>query len=574
MTEPLLSIRDLSVTLHRDGVANRVLDGVSLDVAPGRITALVGESGSGKSTIGLAIQGLLPLDAKPVVTGSVSLAGVEVVGARPAVLRDLRRRLVRAVPQDPLAALDPVMRLGRQMRERAAPGQDPTEWLPRVGLPDAARLLGAWPHQLSGGQRQRVLIAMAMMSGAPLLIADEPTTALDVTVQAQILALLRDLARRQGKAVLFVTHDLGVASELADEIVVLYGGRVAERGPVAGVLAEPLHPYAGALLHARFDLSADRARPLPVAAGDPPAPAAKRPGCVYAPRCAWALEACRETVPPLRPLGLPGRLVACHRAEERIAVAVAPAAPWPPVALGTEPALRLEGVSLSFGALPVLRGVDLSVRKGESVALVGISGSGKSTILRLAAGLLRADLGRTDVSGGSPQMVFQDAMSSLTPWLRVGEQLGERLRPLRLPAAEVRARIEAALALVGLPPAVARALPRELSGGQAQRVAVARAVVVPPDLLLCDEPISAMDVSLAAQTLNLLGDLRRRLGMAMLFVTHDLAAARVIADRIVVLEKGRIVEDGPAEEVVAHPASSHTRELVEAMPRVAARVPA
>jgi peptide/nickel transport system ATP-binding protein len=231
-------------------------------------------------------------------------------------------------------------------------------------------------------------------------------------------------------------------------------------------------------------------------------------------------------------------------------------------------------VSLSFGALPVLRGVDLTVRTGESVALVGISGSGKSTILRLAAGLLRADRGRAEVSGGPPQMVFQDAMSSLTPWLRVGEQLGERLRPLRLPAAEVRARIEAALALVGLPPAAAAALPRELSGGQAQRVAVARAVVVPPDLLLCDEPISAMDVSLAAQTLNLLGDLRRRLGMAMLFVTHDLAAARVVADRIVVLEKGRIVEDGPAEEVVARPASPHTRELVEAMPRVAAGVPA
>ena len=567
-------MRDLGVTLHRDGVANRVLDSVSLDMAPGRITALVGESGSGKSSIGLAIQGLLPQEARPVVTGSIRLAGVEVVGSRPAVLRDLRRRLVRTVPQDPLAALDPVMRLGRQMREGAAPGQDPSDWLPRVGLSDAARLLAAWPHQLSGGQRQRVLIAMAMMSGAPLLVADEPTTALDVTVQAQILALLRDLAHTQGTAVLFVTHDLGVASELADEIVVLYGGRVAERGPAAPVLAEPLHPYAGALLHARFDLSADRARPLPVAAGDPPPPAAERPGCVYAPRCAWALGTCRQVVPPLRPLASPDRLVACHRAEERVAVAVAPPTPWPPAAPGQELALRLQGVSLSFGALPVLRGVDLSVRTGESVALVGVSGSGKSTILRLAAGLLRPDEGRIEVGGGRPQMVFQDAMSSLTPWLRVEEQLAERLRPLRLLSSEVRARVEAALGLVGLPPVAARALPRELSGGQAQRVAVARAVVVPPELLLCDEPISAMDVSLAAQTLNLLGDLRRRLGMAMLFVTHDLAAARIVADRIVVLEKGRIVEDGPAEEVVVRPASPHAQELVATMPRIAARVPA
>jgi peptide/nickel transport system ATP-binding protein len=279
-------------------------------------------------------------------------------------------------------------------------------------------------------------------------------------------------------------------------------------------------------------------------------------------------------VPPLRPLGSPDRLVACHRAEERVAVAVAPPTPWPPAAPGQELALRLQGVSLSFGALPVLRGVDLSVRTGESVALVGVSGSGKSTILRLAAGLLRPDEGRIEVGGGRPQMVFQDAMSSLTPWLRVEEQLAERLRPLRLLSSEVPARVEAALGLVGLPPVAARALPRELSGGQAQRVAVARAVVVPPELLLCDEPISAMDVSLAAQTLNLLGDLRRRLGMAMLFVTHDLAAARIVADRIVVLEKGRIVEDGPAEEVVVRPASPHAQELVAAMPRIAARVPA
>jgi peptide/nickel transport system ATP-binding protein len=570
MAEPLLSIRDLGVVLHREGTANRVLDGVSLAIPRGRVTALVGESGSGKSTIGLAVQGLLPREARPVVTGSIRLAGVEVVGAREAALRDLRRRLVRVVPQDPLAALDPVMRVGRQLSEGAAPGQDPAEWLARVGLSDAPRVLSAWPHQLSGGQRQRVLIAMAMMSGAPLLIADEPTTALDVTVQAQILALLRGLAREQGTAVLFVTHDLGVASELADEMVVLYGGRVAERGPAAPVLGGPLHPYARALLAARFDLQADRGRPLPVAAGDPPGPAADRAGCVYAPRCPWAADACREAAPPLRPLGGPGRMVACHRAEEQAASPIVPPAPWPAIALGEAPALRLERVSLSFGALTVLRGVDLSVQKGEAVALVGVSGSGKSTILRLAAGLLRPDAGRLEVAGGGPQMVFQDAMSSLTPWLRVGEQLGERLRPLGLAAAEARGRVERALALVGLPPAAALALPRELSGGQAQRVAVARAVVVPPGLLLCDEPISAMDVSLAAQTLNLLGDLRRRLGMAMLFVTHDLAAARIVADRIVVLEEGRIVEDGPAEEVVARPAAAHTRELVAATSRIAA----
>lgn len=571
MTEPLLDIRGLGVTLHRDDTANRVLDGVDLALEAGRITALVGESGSGKSTIGLAIQGLLPREARPMVEGSIRLAGVEVAGAPERVLRDLRRRLVRTIPQDPLAALDPVMRVGRQLREGAAPGEDPAPWLARVGLPEGERILRAWPHELSGGQRQRVLIAMAMMSGAPLIVADEPTTALDVTVQAQILDLLRGLAAERGTAVLFVTHDLGVASELADRIVVLYGGRVAETGPAGPVLGGPLHPYSRALLAARFDLTADRARPLPVAPGEPPAPALRREGCVYAPRCGWAVPDCRATVPPLRALGGPGRQVACHRAEEQAAAAPVPPEPWPAPRPGEAPALRLERAAVSFGALRVLEGVDLTVRQGEAVALVGISGSGKSTILRLAAGLLEPEAGRVEVAGGRPQMVFQDAMSSLTPWLRLGEQIGERLRPLRLPAAEVRARVEAALGLVGLPPGLSRALPRELSGGQAQRAAIARAVAVPPALLLCDEPISAMDVSLAAQTLNLLGDLRRRLGMALLFVTHDLAAARIVADRIVVLERGRIVEDGPAEEVVAHPASAQARELVAATPRVALR---
>ncbi len=568
MTDPILSVRDLSVTLHRDGVPNRVLEGVSFDVLPRGITALVGESGSGKSTIGLATQGLLAQDAAPRVAGSIRLAGTEVLGAPAAALRHLRQKLVRMVPQDPLSALNPVMRVGRQLQEGATPGLRPEDWLRRVGLPDAGRIMGAWPHHLSGGQRQRVLIAMAMMSGAPLIIADEPTTALDVTVQAQILQLLRQLAADQGTAVLFVTHDLGVASELADRIVVLYGGRVAENGAAGPVLTAPRHPYSRALLAARFDLTTDRERPLPVTAGDPPGPAAVRAGCAFAPRCDWALDLCRAVTPPLAAPDDAGTRVACHRAAEMRSGMASPAPIWPVVLKQAETALRLTDVSLAFGALRVLRGVTLSVCKGEAVALVGISGSGKSTILRLAAGLLRPDKGQVEVDGGQPQMVFQDAMSSLTPWLTVGEQLAERLRPQRLSKTVAGKRVQQALAQVGLPPDTARALSRELSGGQAQRVAVARAIVVPPEVLLCDEPISAMDVSLAAQTLNLLGQLRRQLGMAMVFVTHDLAAARIIADRIVVLEQGRIVEDGAAEDVAARPVSAQARDLIAATPRL------
>ncbi len=567
MTDPVLSVRDLGVTLHRDGVANRVLDGVSFDVMAGGITALVGESGSGKSTIGLAAQGLLAGDADPRVTGSIQLGGIEVVGASAPMLRHIRRNLVRMVPQDPLAALNPVMRVGHQLHEGAALGQRPEDWLPKVGLPDVARIMPAWPHHLSGGQRQRVLIAMAMMSGAPLIVADEPTTALDVTVQAQILRLLRQLATDQGTAVLFVTHDLGVASALADQIVVLYGGRVAERGAARAVLTSPRHPYSRALLAARFDFAANRARPLPMTAGDPPGPAAERTGCAFAPRCTWSIALCQDVTPTLAQSDAAGTQVACHRAEEVRTASTVSQPNWPVLPVQSEVVLRLTNISLSFGKLKVLRDINFSVRKGETVALVGLSGSGKSTVLRLASGLLRPDEGDIHVVG-QPQMVFQDAMSSLTPWLTVGEQLAERLRPLHLPRNKVQQRVEQALAEVGLPFVTIKALPRELSGGQAQRVAVARAIVVPPDVLLCDEPISAMDVSLAAQTLNLLGDVRRRLGMAMVFVTHDLAAARIIADRIIVLEGGRIVEDGAAEDVVAQPASAQARDMIAATPRL------
>ncbi len=572
MTDPVVQVRDLSVTLHRDGVANRVLDRVTFSVDRGSITALVGESGSGKSTIGLAIQGLLPSGAQPIVAGSIYLCGTQVVTAAAHQLRALRQSGVRMVPQNPLSALNPVKRVGAQLREGAAKGQDPADWLPRVGLADAGRIMVAWPHELSGGQRQRVLIAMAMMSGAPLIIADEPTTALDVTVQAQILQLLRQLARDQGTAVLFVTHDLGVAAELADRIVVLYGGRVAETGDAAAVLGDPRHPYAQALLAARFDLEADRARPLPVASGEPPKPGTDRVGCVYAPRCDWAIDLCRSTVPPLRRLADTGVEVACHRAEETGGTLPPPSPPWHRRPAQDEPVLQLDRISLAFGAQTVVSDVSLTLRKGEALALVGISGSGKSTILRLAAGLLRPGRGTVRHSGqNGPQMVFQDAASSLTPWLTVGEQLAERLRPQRLTGPLARDRVAHALDQVGLDRQIARALPRELSGGQAQRVAVARAIVVPPDVLLCDEPISAMDVSLAAQTLNLLGRLRRDLDMALLFVTHDLAAARIIADRVIVLAHGRIVEDCAAEDLVALASAVETRALLDATPRLSRR---
>jgi len=578
---PILSIRGLNVRLSRDGRASTVLDGIDFDLAPGEVVALVGESGSGKSTIGLTLQGLLPVEAQPEISGSVRLAGREVVGAKPHELRDIRRMLVRAVPQDPMGALNPTMSVGAQLRESGLTSGEVLDWLARTGLPDPSRIAADMPHRLSGGQRQRVLIAMSMAARPRVLIADEPTTALDVTVQAQILTLLKELAREHETAILFITHDLAVAAELADRVMVLYGGRVAEVGDTRALIAAPSHPYSAGLLSARFDLDSDRNRQLATLSSEAIRSRPTGAHCNYITRCPLAEADCAERRPDLR-RRQDGRQVACHhdhRVPDLLAQArEAPA--WPEAVDREANALELFRISKSFGSKAgllrparqtrVLDGIDLRIRQGECVALVGESGSGKSTLLRIAAGLLPADDGDVSWFGGvPPQVVFQDAVAALTPWLTVGEQIRDRLRPLGLSRTEQDGKVAEALKLVGVDPALAGALPSELSGGQCQRVTVARAVVVPPRLLLCDEPISAMDVSLAAQTLNLLGSLRRSMGMAMLFVTHDLAAARLIADRIAVLEKGHLVEIGEPDQVITVPQAPYTKMLVGAVPRLA-----
>ena len=581
MPEAALAIRGLSVDLGREGMVTRALDDVTLEVSPGEIVALVGESGSGKTTIGLAVQGLLPEGAVARLTGSVLVAGEEVVGARPRALRRVRRHLVRAVPQDPMAALDPTMRVGRQLREAGEGRADVLAMLRRMGLDDPERIARAYPWQLSGGQRQRAMIAMAMLARPRLVIADEPTTALDVTVQAQILDLLRGLAA-EGTAILFITHDLGVAASLARRILVLYAGRVVEAGPTRAVVAAPAHPYTTALLAARFDLASDRARPLP-APDEEGAPAPG--GCAYRPRCPRAAPPCAEAPPPLMATRRHDGLAACLLADDPSQAKPAPPPAWPAApAHEPEAAFALRGVTKGFPHGPpdllgrrarmrVLDGIDLEVARGECVALVGESGSGKSTILRIVAGLESADEGSVTIAPGPPpQVVFQDAAASLTPWLAVGAQIGEPLRGVS--RAERRERVRDAMATVGLDPALASALPGELSGGQCQRAAVARAIVMPPTVLLCDEPIAAMDVSLAARTLNLLGALRRRIGMGMLFVTHDLAAARLVADRIAVLQAGCLVELGPTDAVVSRPKAPYTRTLIDAVPSLRAPAPA
>jgi peptide/nickel transport system ATP-binding protein len=569
---------DLAVTFRRRGVPLRALRGVSFDVAPGEIMAVVGESGSGKSVLGQTLLGLLGGDPAPEVTGRAEVCGIDMVSAWPTQRRAVRRAHLGAVFQDPMTSLNPTMRVGRQVAEVAGSTEEARRLLDLVGVPEPARRMRAFPHELSGGLRQRVMMAMAVAGSPDLVIADEPTTALDVTVQAQILALLGDLRDEIGCSVMLITHDFGVASQIADRIAVLYGGRLVESGAMGAVTAEPSHPYTAGLLRSRLDLQLPLGLEIATLDGEPPDPRAHPAGCAFAPRCPARADACEESLPEPGPAPTHDGVSACLRGAPLLTIGRrASLTAFEPAhaTAGAAPAVRCVGVGKDFwvrrGALhrdrlAALRDVTLEVAAGESVAIVGESGSGKSTLLRVVAGLLQADRGTLEKSEAQPQMVFQDAGASLTPWLTVGELVGERLGR-SVGRAERRRRVEEALKLVGLPAEVADSKAGMLSGGQRQRAAFARSTIVPPSLLLCDEPTSALDASLAGAVLNLLQGLRRELGMAVMFVTHDLAAARFVADRIAVMYLGEIVEVGPAEQLVTAPSHPYTRALLAAVPR-------
>ncbi|MCS6711384.1 ABC transporter ATP-binding protein [Brachybacterium sp. EF45031] len=610
MAEPLLEVRDLSVTFPNASGDVHAVRGVNYSMQPGEFLGIVGESGSGKSVSSLAVMGLLPTSAK--ITGEILFRGQPLLGASDRRMSSLRGDEISMIFQDPLSALTPVYTIGEQIEEALRlhnrgissdlAHKRAVELLKLVGIPAAERRVKAFPHEFSGGMRQRAMIAIAMANDPALIIADEPTTALDVTIQAQVLDVLQTAKEVTGAGVVLITHDLGVVAGNVDRVAVMYAGKLVEIGDVDSVFEAPRMPYTMGLLRSVPNLlTAGKQRLVPLE-GRPPSLANLPKGCPFANRCPAAIDICREVEPELRSHDASPRTVACHRADEITAGTLRPSDIFPrpehpnrvldPDAQ-TEPIVEAVGLKRHFplykgavfrrveGVVKAVDGVDFEVMPGQTLGLVGESGSGKSTTslelmemekpqegtLRIAGKDLatltrreRLDL-RSDV-----QIVFQDPMAAVDPRMPVSEIIAEPLTVHKVPKAEQNRRVSEMLELVGLEPEMADRYPHEFSGGQRQRIGIARALITEPKVLVLDEPVSALDVSVQAGVINLLEDLRDRLGLSYLFVAHDLAIVREISDTIAVMYLGRIVEYGPVSEVYENPRHPYTHALMSAVP--------
>ncbi len=606
----MLTIDDLKVALDADAGLVRAIDGLSLAIRRGETFALVGESGCGKSMTALALMRLLP-DNGTVTGGRIDIEGHDVLALPEASMRAVRGGRIGMIFQEPATSLNPVMRVGDQiveaiethteLRGEAARARA-IEWLGRVGIPEPQRRIDEYPFRLSGGQKQRVMIAMTLACEPDFLIADEPTTALDVTIQAQILDLLRQLQREQGMGMLLITHDLAVVSGMAQQVALMYAGQIVEVASAAEFFSAPKHPYARALLRALPDTT-KRGGALAAIGGTVPPLWQEFSGCRFAPRCERAFEACHGTLPAMEKAG--GSSVRCllYRDGAQAAAAQPPAESLRYAASRGEAAdkvlLEVRDLSVRFpirkgllqrmaGAFTAVDGVSFDIPSGRTLALVGESGCGKTTTGKAIVQLLRhqALIGGQAVFEGQDlftldgealrlarravQIVFQDPFGSLDPRMRVFDILEEGLIALRpeLDATARRERLHTLVDQVGLRRDALQRYPHEFSGGQRQRIAIARALAVEPRLIVCDEPTSALDVSVQAQILNLLRDLQRDTGVSYLFITHNIGVVEYIADRIAVMQRGRIEEAGSVEQVLGAPRSDYTRTLLAAVPRI------
>ncbi|MDQ8728186.1 ABC transporter ATP-binding protein [Bradyrhizobium sp. LHD-71] len=600
----LLNIDDLSVFVATTSGALQVTHSVHLGIGEGETVCLVGESGSGKTMTAHAIMRLVEYRGGTIASGSIRLDGRNLATLSQKEMSALRGDRIGIIFQEPMTAFDPVWSIGEQIGEvlrrhrglgRAAAREESIHLLDRVRIPDAHMKVDQFPHQLSGGMRQRAMIAMALACAPRLLIADEPTTALDVTIQAQVLKLLQQLQAETGMAILLITHDLGIAAEMADRVVVMYAGRVVEDAPVERLFANPVHPYTRGLLRSVVGAHLPRGTRLTAIPGGIPSLAEPPSGCSFHPRCARASDRCTQAAPPLeeRPGG--GRAACWHPHEDALPALAAQSVTIeaPTKSSAQTPLIEVEGlhkhypIGLSWpgvrrSVVRAVDGVDLHIHRSETFALVGESGCGKSTLARVLLQLERASAGAIRFDGEDltrlghtalrrarrhMQMVFQDPYGSIDPRWTVGEIIGEPLRvheKLTRPRRE--ARVRELLERVGLDPGWGGRYPHQLSGGQRQRIAIARAIAVSPRFVLADEAVSALDVSVQAQVINLMEDLKERLGLTYLFISHGLHVVRHISDRIGVMYLGRIVETGPAEALFRDPAHPYTKALIAAIP--------